>query len=707
MTNLHLGGARGDLDGVRGAVEAAGARWAGALDVCERAAACFPGTLCVGVDLLPAIGWRRLRRRRGQRLRRPAAAADRTAGQRRRRAWTPTARRCAGRPLRAPRPAADPHVTRTEQRTAPLPEPDMNAVVGSHDLLLVTLDTLRLRRGRRAGRRGAHPAPRPAICPADAGRSGTRRAASRTPRTRRSSPGSCRLPPRPARTRGCSRRGSRAARRPPGGTFVFDTPDLVSGLAAVGLPHGVRRRRGLLQQAGPARLRPARPVPGEPLGAGVRRGLAAPPSRTQVARAEQVVAELPAEQRLFLFVNVSALHQPNWFHLPGATPRDGRHPGRRTPPRWSTSTGTSGGCSPRRAPAAPASPSSAPTTAPPTATTATPATASGHEAVWTVPYAHFFLDPPRPPDDHRAAAPAPTAATSTRIRTRRPTARSTRPARAARRCGRRRRADALSLYLHIPFCEVRCGFCNLFTRIGAPDGADRRLPRRAGAAGGRRPGRARRRGAGAVRHRGVRRRHARPSSTAAELERLCDIAERRMGADLRAVPLSVEASPADGHRGPARRPRRARRDPAQHRRAELRRRRGPGRRTPAAPRRRRGRARPDPGHRHPGPQHRPDLRHRRPDRAELARLPGRGPGLAARGAVPLPALRPPADRPRPASPGTPEPTRRGTTQRLRLYRAGRDHLLAHGLRAGVDADVPPGRRPARRAPTTTPARRTA
>ncbi|CAM5513240.1 hypothetical protein SHIRM173S_11269 [Streptomyces hirsutus] len=32
--------------------------------------------------------------------------------------------------------------------------------------------------------------------------------------------------------------------------------------------------------------------------------------------------------------------------------------------------------------------------------------------------------------------------------------------------------------------------------------------------------------------------------TAAELERLCDIAEHRMGADLRAVPLSVEASPA-------------------------------------------------------------------------------------------------------------------------------------------------------------------
>jgi hypothetical protein len=59
MTNLHLGGRRGDLDAVREAVETAGARWGDMLQVCERAAACFPRTLCVGVDLLPAIGWRR------------------------------------------------------------------------------------------------------------------------------------------------------------------------------------------------------------------------------------------------------------------------------------------------------------------------------------------------------------------------------------------------------------------------------------------------------------------------------------------------------------------------------------------------------------------------------------------------------------------------------------------------------------------------
>ncbi|WP_329585936.1 STM4012 family radical SAM protein [Kitasatospora sp. NBC_01250] len=99
---------------------------------------------------------------------------------------------------------------------------------------------------------------------------------------------------------------------------------------------------------------------------------------------------------------------------------------------------------------------------------------------------------------------------------------------------------ALSLYLHIPFCEVRCGFCNLFTRIGSPDGLTTAyldaLDRQAAtvrealdadanfalaAFGGGTP----------------------TYLTAAELERLFDLTERRMGVDLRAVPLSVEASP--------------------------------------------------------------------------------------------------------------------------------------------------------------------
>ncbi len=56
LTNLHLGGARGDLARFRAA---AGEHWSTALSICEQAAACFPATLCVGVDVLPAVGWRR------------------------------------------------------------------------------------------------------------------------------------------------------------------------------------------------------------------------------------------------------------------------------------------------------------------------------------------------------------------------------------------------------------------------------------------------------------------------------------------------------------------------------------------------------------------------------------------------------------------------------------------------------------------------
>ncbi|WP_079166806.1 STM4014 family protein [Streptomyces oceani] len=59
MTNLHLGGRRGDLAEAATAVRAAGGDWSEALALCERAAACFPGTLCVAVDLLPVARWKR------------------------------------------------------------------------------------------------------------------------------------------------------------------------------------------------------------------------------------------------------------------------------------------------------------------------------------------------------------------------------------------------------------------------------------------------------------------------------------------------------------------------------------------------------------------------------------------------------------------------------------------------------------------------
>ena len=57
MTNLHLGGVRGDLGAVRSALGETG--WARAMDACARAAACFPGSPAVGVDLLVGVDRRR------------------------------------------------------------------------------------------------------------------------------------------------------------------------------------------------------------------------------------------------------------------------------------------------------------------------------------------------------------------------------------------------------------------------------------------------------------------------------------------------------------------------------------------------------------------------------------------------------------------------------------------------------------------------
>jgi oxygen-independent coproporphyrinogen-3 oxidase len=101
------------------------------------------------------------------------------------------------------------------------------------------------------------------------------------------------------------------------------------------------------------------------------------------------------------------------------------------------------------------------------------------------------------------------------------------------------RRDALFLYLHVPFCEMRCGFCNLFTTanpgfdlVGAYLEALERQARAVGAALG-------------------------PSSWARlaigggtptfldehGLHRLFDLAERVLGADPSSIPVSVETSP--------------------------------------------------------------------------------------------------------------------------------------------------------------------
>jgi coproporphyrinogen III oxidase-like Fe-S oxidoreductase len=97
--------------------------------------------------------------------------------------------------------------------------------------------------------------------------------------------------------------------------------------------------------------------------------------------------------------------------------------------------------------------------------------------------------------------------------------------------------DALFLYVHVPFCEMRCGFCNLFTRTGAPEELTTAyldaLDRQASAV---------REALGPARFATAAFGGGTPTYlTAAELERLCDIAGRF--ADLTRAPLGVETSP--------------------------------------------------------------------------------------------------------------------------------------------------------------------
>jgi oxygen-independent coproporphyrinogen III oxidase len=101
------------------------------------------------------------------------------------------------------------------------------------------------------------------------------------------------------------------------------------------------------------------------------------------------------------------------------------------------------------------------------------------------------------------------------------------------------RREALSLYIHVPFCSTRCGYCNLFT-LAAPaaelvDGYLGALERQVTA----------------VREAVLPARFARftvgggtPTVLSLEqLGRLLDLAEGQLGADLHAIPACVEVSP--------------------------------------------------------------------------------------------------------------------------------------------------------------------
>ena len=102
------------------------------------------------------------------------------------------------------------------------------------------------------------------------------------------------------------------------------------------------------------------------------------------------------------------------------------------------------------------------------------------------------------------------------------------------------RREALFLYLHVPFCEMRCGFCNLFARAGGDgtylDAYLNALERQAEAvaeatAGGRRIARLAV-GGGTPTFLSPR-----------QLQRLFDVAHRFFAASCEHIPASVETSP--------------------------------------------------------------------------------------------------------------------------------------------------------------------
>jgi hypothetical protein len=291
--------------------------------------------------------------------------------------------------LRPPTADAEP-VPHAEPAPVSHPAPDMNEVVGRDDLLLLTLDTLRYDVAVELAAAGRLP-----------------NLAARLPGgvwEKRHAPGSFTYASHQAMFAGFLPTPAAPGPHPrlfasrfagsettAGRTFVFDTPDLVSALAEGGYRTvcvggvGFFNKQGALGSVLPGLFQESHWEP--------EFSVASPTSfEAQVARAEEVVAALPAEQRLFLFLNASALHQPNWFHLPGATREAGdslathaaaleyidRHIGRLFAAMSArrrcfavvcsdhgTTYGDDGYTGHRL----------------------------GHEAVWTVPYSHFFLEP--------------------------------------------------------------------------------------------------------------------------------------------------------------------------------------------------------------------------------------------------------------------------------------------------------------------------
>lgn len=191
------------------------------------------------------------------------------------------------------------------------------ALIGTHDILFITLDTLRYDVAQEMLRQGRTPCFARLLPPQGW--------------EERHSPGSFTYAAHQAFFAGFLPTPALPGRHPrlfaarfPGSetttqeTFVFDAPDIVSGLAAQGYATiciggvGFFNKQSPLGSTLPALFQESYWSP--------QLGVAEPRSTEyQVDLACNILKRLPSQQRLFLFINISALHQPNYCYLPGAT----------------------------------------------------------------------------------------------------------------------------------------------------------------------------------------------------------------------------------------------------------------------------------------------------------------------------------------------------------------------------------------------------
>jgi hypothetical protein len=211
----------------------------------------------------------------------------------------------------------DPH----DRRAGDLRVIDMNAIVGSHDLALITFDTLR------------HDV---AVEEMAAGRTPHLAALIPTGWERRHSPGTFTFAahaaffagflPTPARP---GRHARPFALRFEGSetiapeTCVLDGASIVEGLAARGYHTLCVGGTGFFNLQNPL----GRVLPGMFAEQHWRRDLGVTDPHSfehQIEVVDAALAKLPPDRRAFTFVNVSALHQPNHGYLEGGPARDTR-----------------------------------------------------------------------------------------------------------------------------------------------------------------------------------------------------------------------------------------------------------------------------------------------------------------------------------------------------------------------------------------------